>query len=63
MYFQSSAMIPTRLYQTMYECLMKLLILPPPYSAVALRTLRSIKMEMITPGIMMSQYTVSERHN
>lgn len=29
-----------------------LLILPKPYSAVALSTLRRIKMEMITPGVM-----------
>lgn len=47
-------MIPSSLYQTAYERLIKLLILPKPYSAVALSTLRSIRMEMITPGVMHS---------
>lgn len=45
-------MIPNTLYQIVNEGLMKLLTLPLPYSAVALRTLRSMKMEMITPGMM-----------
>lgn len=45
-------MIPSSLYQTVYERLINLLILPKPYSAVALSTLRRIKMEMITPGVM-----------
>lgn len=48
--FQSGVMIPTSVYQAVFECVMKLLTLPSPYSAVALSTVRSIKMEMTTPG-------------
>ncbi|XP_077940715.1 phosphoinositide 3-kinase regulatory subunit 6 isoform X1 [Gasterosteus aculeatus] len=47
---QSGVMIPTSVYQKLYECLMKLLMFPSPYSSVALSTLRGIKMEMTTPG-------------
>ncbi|XP_041813189.1 phosphoinositide 3-kinase regulatory subunit 6 isoform X2 [Chelmon rostratus] len=59
---QSGATIPTSLYQTVYECLMKLLILPSPYSAVALSTLRSIKMEMITPGSLYQRRVIAEQN-
>ncbi|XP_073350178.1 phosphoinositide 3-kinase regulatory subunit 6 [Pagrus major] len=57
---QSGAMIPSSLYQTVYECLIKLLILPKPYSAVALSTLRSIRMEMITPGSLYQRRVTAE---
>lgn len=57
MFVQSSAVIPTELSQSMHECLMKLIILPPPFSSVAMATLRSIKMEITTPGIVRSKHT------
>ncbi|KAI3360150.1 hypothetical protein L3Q82_014469 [Scortum barcoo] len=59
---QAGAMIPTSLYQTVRECLMKLLTLPSPYSAVALSTLRSIKMEMTTPGSLYERRVVAEQN-
>ncbi|XP_068575250.1 phosphoinositide 3-kinase regulatory subunit 6 [Cebidichthys violaceus] len=59
---QSSVMIPTSVYQTVYECMMKLLILPTPYSAVALSTLRSIKMEMTTPGSLYHRRVTAEQN-
>ncbi|XP_051244356.1 phosphoinositide 3-kinase regulatory subunit 6 isoform X2 [Dicentrarchus labrax] len=59
---QSGAMIPTSLYQVVYECLIKLLILPLPYSAVALSTLRSIKVEMITPGSLYQMRVIAEQN-
>ncbi|XP_078017792.1 phosphoinositide 3-kinase regulatory subunit 6 isoform X1 [Epinephelus lanceolatus] len=59
---QSGVMIPSSLYQTVYECLMKLLILPSPYSAVALHTLRSIKMEMNTPGSLYQKRVTAEQN-
>ncbi|XP_035510884.1 phosphoinositide 3-kinase regulatory subunit 6-like [Morone saxatilis] len=59
---QSGAMIPTSLYQVVYECLTKLLILPLPYSAVALSTLRSIKVEMITPGSLYQRRVIAEQN-
>ncbi|XP_010787481.1 phosphoinositide 3-kinase regulatory subunit 6-like, partial [Notothenia coriiceps] len=46
---ESGVMIPTSLFQTAYDRLMKLLILPSPYSTVAHSTMRSIKMEITTP--------------
>ncbi|KAM8723784.1 phosphoinositide 3-kinase regulatory subunit 6 [Acanthopagrus schlegelii] len=58
---QSGAMIPSSLYQTAYERLIKLLILPKPYSAVALSTLRSIRMEMITPGSLYQRRVTAEQ--
>ncbi|XP_029914541.1 phosphoinositide 3-kinase regulatory subunit 6 [Myripristis murdjan] len=42
--------VPDGLYQSVYDGLMKLLVLPLPYSAVAISNLRSIRMEMSTPG-------------
>lgn len=59
---QSSVVIPTSLYQTLCECLMKLLTLPSPYSAVALSTLRNIKMEMSTPGSLYQRRVTSEQN-
>ncbi|XP_070778687.1 phosphoinositide 3-kinase regulatory subunit 6 isoform X2 [Enoplosus armatus] len=59
---KSGAMNPTSLYQTVYECLMKLLILPSPYCAVALNTLRSIKMEMTTPGSLYQRRVIAEQN-
>ncbi|KAM6914128.1 phosphoinositide 3-kinase regulatory subunit 6 [Lycodopsis pacificus] len=59
---QSGVMIPTSVYQTLYECMMKLLILPSPYSAVALSTLRSIKMEMTTPGSLYHRRVTTEQN-
>ncbi|XP_059204708.1 phosphoinositide 3-kinase regulatory subunit 6 [Centropristis striata] len=59
---QSSVVIPTSLYQTVCERLMKLLILPSPYSAVALSTLRNIKMEMSTPGSLYQRKVTSEQN-
>ncbi|TNN59095.1 Phosphoinositide 3-kinase regulatory subunit 6 [Liparis tanakae] len=53
---QSGVMIPTSVYQAVFECVMKLLTLPSPYSAVALSTVRSIKMEMTTPGTELLSY-------
>lgn len=58
---QSSALISPRLYQTMYDSLMKLLILPLPYSPVALSTLKSIKMEMFTPGSLYQRRVIAEQ--
>ncbi|XP_034394726.1 phosphoinositide 3-kinase regulatory subunit 6 isoform X2 [Cyclopterus lumpus] len=59
---QSGVMIPTSVYQTVYECMMKLLILPSPYSGVALSTLRSIKMEMTTPGSLYHRRVTAEQN-
>ncbi|XP_075942791.1 phosphoinositide 3-kinase regulatory subunit 6 [Anarhichas minor] len=59
---QSGVMIPTSVYQTVYESMMKLLILPSPYSAVALSTLRSIKMEMTTPGSLYHRRVTAEQN-
>nr|XP_046271007.1 phosphoinositide 3-kinase regulatory subunit 6 isoform X2 [Scatophagus argus] len=59
---QSGVMIPASLYQTVYECLMKLLILPSPCSAVVLSTLRSIKMEMTTPGSLYQRRVIAEQN-
>ncbi|KAK9535552.1 hypothetical protein VZT92_007927 [Zoarces viviparus] len=59
---QSGVMIPTSVYQTLYECMMRLLILPSPYSAVALSTLRSIKMEMTTPGSLYHRRVTAEQN-
>ncbi|XP_030262855.1 phosphoinositide 3-kinase regulatory subunit 6 [Sparus aurata] len=58
---KSGAMIPSSLYQTVYEHLINLLILPKPYSAVALSTLRRIKMEMITPGSLYQRRVTAEQ--
>ncbi|XP_040918256.1 phosphoinositide 3-kinase regulatory subunit 6 isoform X2 [Toxotes jaculatrix] len=59
---QPCSMIPTSLYQRVYTCLTKLLILPLPYSAVALSTLRSIKMEMTTPGSLYQRRVIAEQN-
>ncbi|KAF1379129.1 hypothetical protein PFLUV_G00172870 [Perca fluviatilis] len=59
---QSGVMIPTSVYQMVYECLMKLLILPSPYSAVAVSTLRSIRMEMTTPGSLYQRTVTTEQN-
>ncbi|XP_034449804.1 phosphoinositide 3-kinase regulatory subunit 6 [Hippoglossus hippoglossus] len=59
---QSGSMIPRSLYQRVDECLMKLLILPIPYSAVALSTLSSVKMEMITPGSLYQRRVIAEQN-
>ncbi|XP_037648943.1 phosphoinositide 3-kinase regulatory subunit 6 [Sebastes umbrosus] len=59
---QSGITIPTSVYQIVYECLMKLLILPSPYSAVALSTLRIIKMEMTTPGSLYQRRVTAEQN-
>ncbi|XP_071371516.1 phosphoinositide 3-kinase regulatory subunit 6 isoform X2 [Centroberyx affinis] len=45
-----------------YDCLRKLLILPLPYSAVALSNLRSIKMEMTTPGALYQRRVIAEQN-
>ncbi|KAG7475392.1 phosphoinositide 3-kinase regulatory subunit 6-like [Solea senegalensis] len=59
---QSVTIIPTNLYQRVCECLLKLLILPLPYSAVALSTLRSIRMEMTTPGSLYTRRVIAEQN-
>lgn len=58
---QSPGLITPRLYQAMYNCLMRLLVLPLPYSAVAQRTLKSIKMEMFTPGSLFHRRVIAEQ--
>ncbi|GLD60400.1 phosphoinositide 3-kinase regulatory subunit 6-like isoform X1 [Lates japonicus] len=59
---QSGFMIPTSLYKRAYKCLMNLLTLPLPHSAVALSTLRSIKMEMTTPGSLYQRRVIAEQN-
>ncbi|XP_063327040.1 phosphoinositide 3-kinase regulatory subunit 6 [Pelmatolapia mariae] len=59
---QSGVTIPKGLYHKAYECLGKLLILPSPYSAVALHTLRSIKMEMTAPGSLYLKRVIAEQN-
>ncbi|XP_068192772.1 phosphoinositide 3-kinase regulatory subunit 6 isoform X2 [Antennarius striatus] len=59
---QSADTIPACLYQRVHEGLMKLLTLPSPYSALALSTLRSIKMEMITPGCLYQRKVTAEQN-
>ncbi|KAJ0001481.1 hypothetical protein NQD34_006501 [Periophthalmus magnuspinnatus] len=58
---QSPAVIPVRLYQSMYGCLMRLLILPLPHCAVALSTLKSIKTELFTPGSLYHRRVIAEQ--
>ncbi|CAB1433428.1 unnamed protein product [Pleuronectes platessa] len=59
---QSGSLIPRSLYQRVDECLMKLLILPMPYSSVALSTLSSVKMEMTTPGSLYLRRVIAEQN-
>ncbi|XP_060946718.1 phosphoinositide 3-kinase regulatory subunit 6 [Limanda limanda] len=59
---QSGSLIPRSLYQRVDECLMKLLILPMPYSTVALSTLSSVKMEMTTPGSLYLRRVIAEQN-
>ncbi|XP_034078568.1 phosphoinositide 3-kinase regulatory subunit 6-like [Gymnodraco acuticeps] len=59
---KSGVMIPTSLFQTVYDRLMKLLILPSPYSTVAHSTMRSIKMEMTTPGSLYLRTVTAEQN-
>ncbi|XP_050929795.1 phosphoinositide 3-kinase regulatory subunit 6 isoform X2 [Lates calcarifer] len=59
---QSGFMIPTSLYKRVYKCLTNLLILPLPLSAVALSTLKSIKMEMTTPGSLYQRRIIAEQN-
>lgn len=59
---QSGVMVPNSLYQRVSECLTKLLILPLPYSAVVLQTLRSINNEMTTPGSLYQTRVIAEQN-
>ncbi|XP_030591381.1 phosphoinositide 3-kinase regulatory subunit 6 [Archocentrus centrarchus] len=59
---QSGVTLHKSLYQNLYECLVKLLILPSPYSTVALHTLRSIKMEMTAPGSLYLKRVIAEQN-
>ncbi|XP_067332786.1 phosphoinositide 3-kinase regulatory subunit 6 isoform X4 [Channa argus] len=59
---QSGSMVRSSLYQHVFECLTNMLILPLPYSAVALGTLRSIKMEMNTPGSLYQRRVMAEQN-
>ncbi|CAN9505795.1 unnamed protein product [Ophioblennius macclurei] len=59
---QSGVTIPNSLYQSVSKCLTKLLILPLPYSAVVLQTLRSINMEMTTPGSLYLIRVIAEQN-
>ncbi|XP_053300210.1 phosphoinositide 3-kinase regulatory subunit 6 [Pleuronectes platessa] len=59
---QSGSLIPRSLYQRVDECLMKLLILPIPYSTVALSTLSNVKMEMTTPGSLYLRRFIAEQN-
>nr|XP_046160543.1 phosphoinositide 3-kinase regulatory subunit 6-like isoform X2 [Oncorhynchus gorbuscha] len=45
-----SSHIPCNLFQRVYECFKRLLTLPEPYCTIALRYMRGIKMEQITPA-------------
>uniref|UniRef100_A0A672GXK9 Phosphoinositide-3-kinase, regulatory subunit 6b n=1 Tax=Salarias fasciatus TaxID=181472 RepID=A0A672GXK9_SALFA len=62
LYYVSGVTIPNSLYQRVSECLTKLLILPLPYSAVVQQTLRSISMEMITPGCLYQTRVIAEQN-
>ncbi|XP_068606259.1 phosphoinositide 3-kinase regulatory subunit 6 [Brachionichthys hirsutus] len=59
---QSGDKIPACLYKTVNEGLMKLLTLPSPYSDMALGTLRSIKIEMTTPGCLYQRKIIAEQN-
>ncbi|XP_068434416.1 phosphoinositide 3-kinase regulatory subunit 6 [Clinocottus analis] len=59
---QSGVTIPTSVYQAVYESMMKLLILPSPYSSVVLSTLRCIEMEMTTPGSLYLRRVTAEQN-
>uniref|UniRef100_A0A3Q0T1Q7 Phosphoinositide-3-kinase, regulatory subunit 6b n=1 Tax=Amphilophus citrinellus TaxID=61819 RepID=A0A3Q0T1Q7_AMPCI len=61
-HIQSGVTLHKSLYQNLYECLVKLLILPSPYSTVALHTLRSIKMEMTAPGSLYLKRVIAEQN-
>ncbi|XP_020794125.1 phosphoinositide 3-kinase regulatory subunit 6 isoform X2 [Boleophthalmus pectinirostris] len=58
---QSPVVIPVKLYQSMYGCLMRLLILPLPHSAVALSTVKSIRTELFTPGSLYHRRVIAEQ--
>ncbi|XP_063758980.1 phosphoinositide 3-kinase regulatory subunit 6 isoform X2 [Eleginops maclovinus] len=59
---KSGDMIPASVFQTVYDRLMQLLILPSPYSTVASCTMRSIKMEMNTPGSLYLRRVIAEQN-
>ncbi|XP_035766692.1 phosphoinositide 3-kinase regulatory subunit 6 [Neolamprologus brichardi] len=59
---QAGVTIPKGLYHKAYQCLGKLLILPSPYSTVALHTLRSIKMELTAPGSLYLKRVIAEQN-
>uniref|UniRef100_A0AAV2KEY0 Phosphoinositide 3-kinase regulatory subunit 6 n=1 Tax=Knipowitschia caucasica TaxID=637954 RepID=A0AAV2KEY0_KNICA len=58
---QSPVIISAKLYQTIYCCLMKLLILPVPVCAVALSTLKNIRTELFTPGSLYHRRVTAEQ--
>lgn len=47
---QSGATVPACLHRDALGCLTRCLTLPLPYSAVAKRVLRSVRVEVTTPG-------------
>ncbi|XP_069380774.1 phosphoinositide 3-kinase regulatory subunit 6 isoform X2 [Paralichthys olivaceus] len=59
---QSDSTIPRSLYQRVHECLMRLLILPRPHSAVVLSTLSSVQTEMTTPGSLHQRRVIAEQN-
>ncbi|XP_028311991.1 phosphoinositide 3-kinase regulatory subunit 6 [Gouania willdenowi] len=59
---QSGVVIPISLYQEVIKCLKELLKLPLPHSAVASNTLRSIEMEMKTPGVLYWKKVLAEQN-
>ncbi|XP_029583977.1 phosphoinositide 3-kinase regulatory subunit 6-like isoform X3 [Salmo trutta] len=58
---QQSGHIPCNLFQRVYECFKRLLTLPEPYCTIALRYMRSIKMEQITPGALYQRRVIAEQ--
>lgn len=59
---QSGFTIPRSLYHRACRCLTQLLVIPLPYSAVALKTLRNINKEMMTPGSLYLMRVIAEQN-
>ncbi|XP_056306952.1 phosphoinositide 3-kinase regulatory subunit 6 [Danio aesculapii] len=57
-----SVFIPEDLYRRIYLCLKRLVLLPAPYSAIALDYARQMKMEQSAPGILYQRRVIAE-HN
>ncbi|KAK7940251.1 hypothetical protein WMY93_003577 [Mugilogobius chulae] len=58
---QSPVKIPAMLLQALYGCLTRLLILPQPHCALALRILKNVRTELFTPGSLYHRKVIAEQ--